>query len=225
MATSTRPHTARLEAVEVSLLRGGRLLLAGVSWRLSAGEALILRGPNGTGKTSLLRLLAGLIKPLSGHVLWDGVSVFDDPEGFRSTLAFLGPTDGVKPTETVAQTVTFWAAQADPRQARTRADLALDRLGITHLADTAGRYLSSGQRRRLALARVLATPARLWLLDEPTVGLDADGIGRLEAMVADHVVGGGLALISTHQPIQAPGAATLNLSQFVPTQPILGFDA
>ena len=192
----------------MACIRGERPVFSGVSFRLERGGALALVGPNGAGKSSLLRILAGFLKPAGGTLEWDGAPVDEDWAAHRGRLHYVGHLDAVKPALTVAENLHGWARF---RGAARAAPESLAALGIADLADVPGRYLSAGQKRRLALARVLATPAPLWLLDEPTVTLDADAAARVDAMIAAHRAGGGMAIVATHGEIALDGAQRLDL--------------
>jgi heme exporter protein A len=190
--------------------RGERLVLSGLSFRLRAGAALLLTGPNGAGKSSLLRLMAGLLAPAGGQLTWNGTAIAADPEAHRGRLAFLGHRDAVKPGLGVAENLAVWAAlRGAPAAAVER---ALEAFGLEALAELPARYLSAGQRRRLALARLLLVPRALWLLDEPQAGLDSAAIAALEAQIKTHLANGGLAVIATHGGLDLPGAALLDLA-------------
>ena len=180
--------------------RSGRQLFAPVCATLGPGEALILRGPNGSGKTTLLRAVAGLM-PFEGRATFDGKPV-SQAEG---AIAYAGHQDTVKPSLTVAENLAFWAdfVGGDAQAAAKDFDLAT-------LADRPAGRLSAGQRRRLGLARLVLTPARLWLLDEPTNSLDDVNSRRLTALVRAHLDTGGLAIIATHIALGLD-AATLRL--------------
>ncbi len=184
---------------------------------MPAGGALLLLGPNGSGKSSLLRLLAGLLKPASGNIFWGAVPVTGDRESHVGRLHYLGHQDAIKPVLTVEENLLFWARLHDPKTPEPRVALALAAFNLTSLAQTPGKLLSAGQRRRLALARLLAAPAPLWLLDEPSVGLDRESVARLEAILAEHRAGGGIVALSTHAEIDLPGADVLQLDQFAPS--------
>lgn len=199
-----------LTAERLACRRSDRLVFVDLSFAVERGGALLITGANGSGKSSLLRLIAGLIVPFAGRLAWHG----DAEQPAR--LAYVGHADAIKATLTALQNLSFWAALADPREATARARLALDAFGIARLADIPGRYLSAGQRRRVALARLLAAPARLWLLDEPTVALDTDGIARLEKQIARHRDGGGAVAVATHAPIALPDADALRLDDHQP---------
>jgi heme exporter protein A len=201
----------RFEAQELGCVRGGRAVFGGLGFALDAGGALVLRGPNGSGKSSLLRILAGLLRPTNGRLLWNGATVRETPDEHRARLHFVSHLDSVKPLMTAAETLGFLAVV---RGERAAASMALDRLGIRHLADVPGRFLSAGQKRRVALARLVASPARLWLLDEPTVTLDAEAIGRLEAIMAEHRKSGGMVIAATHTDITVESAEQLDLGRF-----------
>ena len=194
----------------MSCIRGERPVFSGVSFSLEPGGALTLVGPNGAGKSSLLRILCGLLRPADGTLTWEGAPVDDDWAAHRSRLHYVGHLDAVKPTLTVAENLEDWAHFKGAARA---APHALQILGIEDLADVPGRYLSAGQRRRLALARALATPAPLWLLDEPTVTLDADSAGRVVSMIAAHRSDGGMVVAATHGEIALEGAQRLDLGE------------
>lgn len=189
-----------LRATDLGCARGGIRVLKGVALALSAGDALILRGPNGSGKTTLLRTLAGLQPPVAG-------AVAADPE----MLAYAGHADGLKPTLTVAENLAFWS-----RVYGGRADVAeaMRSFGIAQFASRRANDLSAGQKRRLSLARLLVTGRRVWLLDEPTVSLDAEAVGLFAEAVRRHLGGGGAALIATHIDLGLPQAAVLDLAPF-----------
>ncbi len=201
--------TAALAAEELACRRGGRLVVAGVAFALAAGEALTLRGPNGSGKSTLLRTLAGLLAPDSGRVLRDGADVAVDPDAHRASLAYVGHLDALKPDFTLAENVAACAALAGADDSRVAA--ALDEFDLAALAAVPARFLSQGQRRRAALARLLAAPATLWLLDEPTLALDAAALARLESALARHLAGGGVAVVATHVELALPRARALML--------------
>ena len=194
--------------------RGERLVFAGLSFRVAAGEALLLRGPNGSGKSSLLRCMAGLLAPIAGTQTWDDRPLALDPDGHRARLRYLGHQDAVKPALTVLENLALWQQLHGVSDAAALRR-ALAALGLDPLAELPARLLSAGQRRRVALARLLAAPAPLWLLDEPTTALDDEGVGRFARMVGDHRSGGGLVVLSSHGD---PGVAgeVLALADFTP---------
>ena len=194
----------------MACIRGERPVFSGVSFRLEPGGALALVGPNGSGKSSLLRILAGLLKRAGGTLAWDGESLDEDWPAHRARLHYVGHLDAVKPTLTVAENLNDWARFRGAARAESG---ALEALGIEGLADVPGRYLSAGQRRRLALARVLATPAPLWLLDEPTVTLDAEAAARVATKIAAHRADGGMVIVATHGEIALDGAERLDLGR------------
>lgn len=197
--------------------RGGRDVFAGLSFALPPGGALLLTGANGSGKSSLLRLMAGLLKPAAGELLWDGQDLAEAPEEHAARLHYLGHLDAVKPVLSVAENLRFWAelrsGKGIPEATLTA---ALERFALAELADLPGRLLSAGQRRRLALARLLAVPAPLWLLDEPSVGLDHASTGRLAAAIAGQRAAGGRVVVATHTALELQDPQRLSLDALAP---------
>jgi heme exporter protein A len=196
-----------LEARDLACFRGERVVFAGVSFRAGPGAALLLTGANGAGKSSLLRLLAGLLRPEAGALLWEGADALADRAAHARRLRYLSPQDALKPALTVRETLRFGARLHGCGEPET----ALEALGLLPLAELPVRLLSTGQRRRLALARLALAPAPLWLLDEPTLGLDAASVARLGALLARHRTQGGAVVAATHLPLPLPGAAELRL--------------
>ena len=217
----TELSKGELVADELACRRGERLIFTGLSLRIAAGGALLLTGANGSGKSSLLRVLASLIPPAAGRLVWDGVAVADDPARYRAAIHYVGHLDGIKAALTPRETLKFWARS---RGARGAIADALAAFGLATAADWPCRWLSAGQRRRLALARLIAAPAPIWLLDEPTAALDADGEERLAAAIESHRAGGGRIVIATHQPVSIGAAETLALADFAPPPCALGDD-
>lgn len=172
-----------LQFARVSGWRGGRLLFEGLDLTLRPGEAAVVAGPNGSGKSSLLRVAAGLLRPRAGKV-------------DRARAALADENVALEPRRTLAAALSFWGGldQADTAP-------ALEAMGLAHLAEVPVRILSTGQRKRAALARVIASGAPLWILDEPANGLDSDGQQRLAAAMAAHRAAGGAILAATHQPL------------------------
>ena len=202
---------AELRGEDLTCRRGERLVFAGLSFALEAGGALVVTGANGSGKSSLLRLLATLLRPESGRLLWSGSPVAADPAPYRALIHYVGHLDAIKPALTPRETLGFWAGMRG-RPART--DEALAALGLERAATWPCRWLSAGQRRRLALARLVASPAPIWLLDEPSAALDAEGESRLAAMIAAHRAAGGRVAVATHQTLPIEGAQSLALGDF-----------
>ncbi len=198
----------------LACLRGGRLVFAHLGFALDPGDALLLVGPNGSGKSTLLRLMAGLLRPFEGRLAWAGQKLPDAADAHQAEVAYLGHLNAVKPTVRALDGLAFWAALKDPGQARRRAAMALAALGLAGLAELPGRHLSAGQQRRLALARLLAAPGRLWLLDEPTVGLDAESEERLGQLIARHRTDGGIVVAATHEAMPLEAAQRLSLDDY-----------
>ena len=203
---------AGLSARNLVCTRGGRTLFAGLDFDLEPGDALVLRGPNGSGKTSLLRLLAGLLPAAGGDVLWRGEPVERDREAWRGALRLLAHDNAVKPALTVEQNLGFWT-RLHPDTPSDALSRGLSAMGLESLADLPAVMLSAGQRRRLALARLAASPGHVWLLDEPTVTLDTESIDRLAAMVATQRDSGGIVIAATHDAFDTPGASHLDLTE------------
>jgi heme exporter protein A len=184
----------------------------GLGFAIETGGALLLLGPNGSGKSSLLRLMAGLLRPAMGRLAWDGIDLAADRDAHHARVHYLGHLDAIKPVLTVRENVAFWAGLDGADEGA--ADVALAQIELDHLADTPGRFLSAGQRRRLALARLLAGGKHLWLMDEPSVALDSDSILALEAALAAHRARGGMAVVATHITLDLPDADALLLDEF-----------
>ncbi|MGD9864091.1 MAG: heme ABC exporter ATP-binding protein CcmA [Pseudodonghicola sp.] len=172
-----------LRVTDLTIARGGVPVLAGLSFVLEPGQALILRGPNGIGKTTLLRTIAGLQPPVAGRV-----------EGAEDRIAYAAHADGIKPTLTVAENLRFWARVFGSGGIQP----ALEAFDLTTLANRHASSLSAGQKRRLGLARLLVTGRPVWVLDEPTVSLDTRAVGLFADAVRAHLAWGGAALIATH---------------------------
>ncbi len=196
-----------LSVSTLALSRGDTVLARDLALELNPSEALLLTGRNGTGKTSLLRALAGFIEPDAGEITLNGES----PASIAAeTVAWLGHADGLKPGETVRDALRFWAdLSGEPRSAILPALRALE---IDHLIDRPAARLSRGQQRRCALARVVLANRPLWLLDEPAGPLDGEGRACLAALVATHRARGGLVIAATHQPLDWPGARNLDMA-------------
>lgn len=186
-----------LVAQNLAVFRGERLVFRDIGFCLAKGGALLLRGPNGAGKSSLLRALAGLTPLAAGQLLWAGQDALEDLPAHAMRLAWLGHLDAVKLSLNVGEHV------AD--------DTALAALDLLSYKDLPAKLLSAGQKRRLALARIAASAAPLWLLDEPTNGLDTNSLGLLEAVFARHRASGGMIIASTHTPLGLSDAETLAL--------------
>jgi len=191
-----------LEARALHLWRGDKHLLRGVSFALAAGELLQLVGPNGVGKTSLLRAACGLLPIESGDFLWRGNSIVRGREDYQAQLAYLGHSNALKPELTAQENLHFELRMRCP--VSSAAVIAqLTELGIGHCAHLPARVLSAGQRRRLALARLLLGKSPLWILDEPTTNLDASGIALVEQLMLQHLQSGGAILTAAHHGLLA----------------------
>ena len=216
-----------LVADELACRRGERLIFRGLNCRLPPGGALVLTGANGSGKSSLLRLLATLLAPAAGEVKWAGLPVAADIQRYRGSLHYVGHLDAIKPALGVGETLRFWAGMRGI--AKPPIDAALGAFALESMTDWPCRYLSAGQRRRLALARLIAAPAPLWLLDEPIAALDADGEQRLVAAIETHRATGGRVVVATHQPLALADPQIVALEDFAPAlgdpadEPFTGF--
>tara|TARA_R110002073_G_scaffold5409_1_gene33333 strand:- start:50276 stop:50932 length:657 start_codon:yes stop_codon:yes gene_type:complete len=196
----------RLSVSGLSLSRGDTVLARDLTFELSPGEAVLLTGRNGTGKTSLLRALAGFIEPDAGAITLDDESPAIAAPDF---MAWLGHADGLKSAETVRAALRFWAdLYGEPRTAIMPALRALE---VDHLIDRPAARLSRGQQRRCGLARIVLANRPLWLLDEPAGPLDGEGRDCLAALVAAHRARGGMVIAATHQPLDWPGARSLDM--------------
>jgi heme exporter protein A len=198
----------RLSAKNIAIERGGRSILAGLSFEARAGAALVLVGPNGAGKSSLLRAIAGFLPLAAGAFALEGGA---SEASIGEQAHYLGHADALKSALTAGENLAFWAGALGSDSSSGAWRDALQRLGLGHVADFPVGALSAGQKRRVALARLLVAPRPLWLLDEPTTALDAAAQGLFGGIMREHLGAGGLIVAATHAPLGLEGAETLVL--------------
>ncbi|MET0065232.1 MAG: cytochrome c biogenesis heme-transporting ATPase CcmA [Candidatus Thiodiazotropha sp.] len=201
MSTAVSPPTSGLfQAQSLSCIRDDRILFESLAFAINPGQALVLEGRNGSGKTSLLRILSGIRLPESGQVLWDGKDIFRLGPEFHEHIAYLGHKDGSKLDLTPLENLRIAQGLGKARE-EISLEEALDQVGLYGFEDVPTRNMSAGQQRRLAIARLLVTDARLWILDEPFTSLDRKGIEHMERLFEAHLKRGGMAAMTTHHRI------------------------
>jgi heme exporter protein A len=202
---------ALLDVADLGCRRGGRQVFDHLSLAVAAGELLALVGRNGSGKTSLLRVLALLVPSQAGTIRWRGADVWADPEAWRGQLAWLGHLDGLKGDFSVRENLLAAERLRGRHPPEDRVDNALVSLDLVPLATRLVRSLSTGQRRRTALARMVLSQAPVWLLDEPLNALDTAGQEAFRTALGNHLAAGGLAIAATHADLGIPGAHSVEL--------------
>ena len=200
-----------LEADNLECVRGERRLFAGLGFKLEAGELLYLQGKNGAGKTGLLRMIMGLLPPEAGEIRWKGQSIRRNGEDFRADLCYLGHLNAIKEELTPLENLLASAHLADEALSEDDALDALEQVGLAGREDLACKYLSQGQKRRVALARLVKERRPLWVLDEPFVALDVAAVDWLAGIISGHLQRGGLAVMTTHQLVAIPAGTVREL--------------
>lgn len=203
------PPLPKLLASRLSCIRNGQLVLRDINMTMHDGGGMILTGPNGSGKTTFLRVLTGFIPPSAGHLLWNGHDVTKSSiyELYKLELHWLGLKDAIKNKLSVVDNVEWWEL-LEGKCGKSRK--ALEFMGLGHVMDEPAQVLSVGQRKRLQLARLLAIPRPIWLLDEPSVGLDSEGVKLLEYIISEHRRKGGMVFVATHIPIKLEDAMNIH---------------
>jgi heme exporter protein A len=207
------PFTANLEARKIACDRGGRRLFENLSFSLGPGDGLLVQGPNGTGKTSLMRQIAGLLPLSAGEISVGGVDA-DIP--VAEFCHYVGHLNGVKASLTVRENLSFWSRFLRGGSEQDDLETALDIFGLAEIADVAAGFLSAGQKRKLALSRIFACARPIWLLDEPSVSLDTASVERLGRAIKKQSETGGIAIVSTHVPLATSLSYTLSLHRLDP---------
>ncbi len=197
-----------LIADQLTVSRGGEIVFCDLGFRVAAGAALVVTGPNGAGKSTLLRTLCGLIEPAAGSARIEGVAG-DEPPLLGEYCHYLGHENGMKPALTVASNLAFWRGFLGAP--RDEIDQALGKIGLEHVAQLPFAHLSAGQRRRVALARLLVSYRPVWLVDEPISGLDERARATFAGLANHHLNSGGIIIAATHEPLGIADAATLEM--------------
>ncbi|MBK1695215.1 heme ABC exporter ATP-binding protein CcmA [Chromatium weissei] len=202
-----------LEVMQLECRRGDRRLFTDLNFSLSAGTLLHVRGRNGSGKTTLLRTLCGLFTPEHGKLLWRGESIQQLGDDYRREVLYFGHLNGIKGDLTGIENLSIAATLAGNSVSQSNIWAALARIGLTGFEDLPTRMLSQGQKKRVALARLMLSTAPLWILDEPFTALDVDAVALLQTLISDHIAAGGLAILTTHQavPLTSGQVAHLDL--------------
>ena len=203
--------TAALEARAISCVRGERELFSNLDLQVFTGQCLHIRGENGVGKTSLLRLLTGLASPEAGEVLWNGNAIKKEASEYHSKLLFLGHRDALKEDLSALENLRLYAAIDGITLSEQDAFASLWRFGLKGREDLSVSCLSAGQKKRVLMARMLTRRAQVWILDEPFNALDAHAVQELQALIAEHLESNGLVVLTSHQPLAIPGLRVLDL--------------
>jgi len=211
ISITSSKSTLMLEGRGLRCVRGERQLFADLNIRITSGSCLHVRGENGAGKTSLLRLLTGLAKPESGEVLWCDHSIALDPGVYHRELLFLGHRDALKDDLTALENLQMYAALDDVALSQEKALAALWRFGLRGRENLSVNCLSAGQKRRVLMARMLTRQAKLWILDEPFNALDVQAVHELQNLIAEHISSGGLVVLTSHQEVNIPNVQVLEL--------------
>ena len=200
-----------LEVGNLACSRGDHRLFSGLSFSLHPGQIMQVQGANGSGKTSLLRTLCGFISPEEGVIRWHGKPVHDLGEDYYAELLYLGHLNAIKDELNALENLQMSAGLAGYALNEQQAVAALRRMGLQRREHLPVKVLSQGQRRRVALARLLTTDAHLWILDEPLTELDVGAVGLMQELIGEHLSKGGMTIFTTHQPLQVAGVETIQL--------------
>ena len=192
--------------------RGDHRLFSGLSFALSAGELMQVQGENGSGKTTLLRTLCGFVQPAQGRVLWGGQDINEWCDAYHARMCYLGHLNAIKDELSALENLQMSAGLAGFKVGEQEAVAVLRRMGLRRKEHLPVRVLSQGQRRRVALSRLLIGDAKLWILDEPLTALDVGAVGMMQELIGEHLSNGGMTIFTTHQPLQVAGVQTRQLA-------------
>jgi heme exporter protein A len=194
-----------LEGIDLACVRGERTIFSRLNFTIEPGGLLLVQGANGSGKTSLLRMVCGLLAPAAGHIRWRGEDIDRTRERYHTEMAYFGHSPAIKEDLTALENLLFACRLEGVQLSRETAAEALGRVGLARCLELPARTLSQGQRRRVALARLFLRKARLWILDEPLTALDKAASNLVQSLIGEHLRQGGMALLTTHQPIAVDG--------------------
>ncbi len=200
-----------LNVRELECVRGDHSLFSGINFELKQHEFLHLRGTNGSGKTTLLRALCGLLAPIHGEILWEGEPINKIRDEYFAHMTFLGHLSGIKGDLSAYENIELFAKLSGQKIVESRISDALVTLGLASRAELPTRVLSQGQKKRVALARLLVLKRKLWILDEPFVALDVDAVALLQKIISEHVAEGGMVVLTTHQEVEIEAGARQEL--------------
>jgi len=203
-----------LKVHDLECVRGDHRLFTGINFELEPGKLMHLRGANGSGKTTLIRALCGLLAPMQGKILWNGEPIHKNRDEYFAHMTYLGHLSGIKGDLTAFENIQSFGELSGQRLSEPCVSEALFSLGLAARAELPTRVLSQGQKKRVALARLLVLKRKLWILDEPFVALDVDAVGLLQKIIGEHVNDGGMVVLTTHQEVEIDAGARqeLNLS-------------